>query len=77
MIALNIVLMTAVAVGILSLLAFAIISDRKSRRAAGGGIAPSAAPLSRNLEMPRELRAHGGRAHATQARRRVANATTA
>lgn len=63
MIALNIALMTLVVVGIVSLLAWAISSDRRSRRAAGGELAPSAAPLHRNLVMPRELRAHGARAH--------------
>jgi hypothetical protein len=60
MIALNIVLMTAVAVGIVSLLAWAIVSDRRSRRTAGGAVSPAQAPLHRNLEMPRELRAHSG-----------------
>jgi len=63
MIALNITLMTLVVVGIVSLLAWAIASDRRSKRAAGGALAPSAAPLHRNLVMPRELRAHGARAH--------------
>jgi hypothetical protein len=67
MIALNIVLMTLVTVGIVSLLAWAIASDRRSKRAAGGALAPSAAPLHRNLVMPRELRSHGGRSHASHA----------
>jgi hypothetical protein len=67
MIALNIVLMTLVVVGIVSLLAWAIASDRRSKRAAGGALAPSAAPLHRNLVMPLELRSHGGRAHTAHA----------
>jgi hypothetical protein len=58
MVALNIVLMTAVVVGIVSLLAWAIVSDRRSRRAAGGELAPETAPLTHNLVMPRELRTH-------------------
>ena len=58
MIALNIVLMTAVVVGIVSLLGWAIVSDRHSKRAAGGEVPVEAAPLSANLEMPRELRTH-------------------
>jgi hypothetical protein len=69
MIALNVALMTLVTVGILSLLAWAIASDRRSKRAAGGELAPSAAPLHRNLVMPRELRGHGGRAHAAHTTR--------
>lgn len=63
MIALNIVLMTVVTVGIVSLLTWAITSDRRSKRAAGGALAPSEAPLHRNLVMPRDLRAHAARAH--------------
>jgi hypothetical protein len=55
MIVLNIVLMTAVVIGIVSLLAWVIVSDRRSRRTAGGEIPVESAPLSRNLEMPREL----------------------
>lgn len=58
MIALNIVLMAAVVIGIVSLLAWAIVSDRRSQRAAGGELPVEATPLSANLEMPRELRAH-------------------
>jgi hypothetical protein len=77
MIALNIVLMTAVVVGIVSLLAWAVATDRKTFRAAGGELPPSAAPLSRNLEMPRELRSHGGRSHAPRARRRVPGSSIA
>lgn len=60
MIALNIVLMTAVVIGIVSLLAWAIVSDRRSKRAAGGEVPVELAPLRRNLEMPRELHAHHG-----------------
>jgi hypothetical protein len=60
MIALNIVLMTTVVVGIVSLLAWAIVSDRRSRRAAGGELPPEVAPLTHNLVMPRELRTHRG-----------------
>lgn len=60
MIALNIILMTAVVVGIVSLLAWAIVSDRHSKRTAGGEVAPAEAPLSQNLVMPHELRAHRG-----------------
>ena len=58
MIALNIVLMTAVVVGVVSLLAWAIVSDRHSKRTAGGEVPVEGAPLARNLEMPRELRTH-------------------
>jgi hypothetical protein len=77
MIALNIVLITAVVVGIVSLLAWAVATDRKTYRAAGGELPPSAAPLTRNLEMPRELRSHGARTHAPRARRRVAGSSIA
>ncbi len=58
MIVLNIALMTLVALGIVSLLSWAIVSDRRSKRTAGGDIAPSAAPMHHNLVMPRELRVH-------------------
>ncbi len=75
MIALNILLMTAAAAGIVSLLARSIMTDRKSPRAAG--IGPATAPLSRNLVMPRELRGHAARTHAPVARRRVADASIA
>jgi hypothetical protein len=69
MIALNLILMTTVAVGIVSLLSWAIVSDRRSKRAAGGELAPAVAPLHRNLVMPRELRAHrGGRTHTVRTR---------
>jgi hypothetical protein len=79
MIALNIVLMTAVLVGIVSLLAWAIVSDRRSKRTAGGVIPPEVAPLTQNLEMPRELRIphRGGHPHAPRARRPATRATTA
>ena len=71
MIALNIVLMAAVVIGLVSLLAWAIASDRKSYRAAGGEVPPSVAPLHRNLELPQELRSHRGRSRTPRARRRV------
>lgn len=77
MIALNIVLMTAVVVGVVSLLGWAVVSDRKSRRTAGGSIAPAQAPLHRNLVLPRELRAHSVRAHTPPARRRRVGSPTA
>lgn len=76
MIALNIVLMTAVAVGIVSLLTGAIVSDRRSHRA-GASIRPVATPLSHDLVMPRDLRAHAARTHASSPRRRVADAAAA
>jgi hypothetical protein len=69
MIVLNLILMTTVVVGLASLLSWAIVSDRRSRRAAGGELSPAAAPLHRNLVMPHELRAHhGARAHTGRAR---------
>ena len=79
MIALNIVLMTAVLVGLVSLLAWAIVSDRRSKRAAGAELSPAVAPLTQNLEMPHELRAahRPGRAHAPLGRRPVTRSTTA
>ncbi|HEX3618363.1 MAG TPA: hypothetical protein VHU61_17590 [Solirubrobacteraceae bacterium] len=55
MIALNVLLMVVVVVLIASVLAWAIISDRRSKRARGGAVSPSDAPLHRNLVMPREL----------------------
>lgn len=57
MIAVNIILMTVVAIGIVSLLAWAIVSDRRSKRAAGG-VSTAAVPLHHNLMMPHELRSH-------------------
>lgn len=80
MIAINIILMTAVVVGIVSLLAGAIVSDRRSHRAAGGEVPPSMAPLSRNLEMPGELRSprhDGRRRQAPRPRGRVRNSSFA
>ncbi len=69
MIALNLILMTTVAVGIVSVLSWAIVSDRRSKRTAGGELSPAVAPLHRNLVMPRELRAHrGGRTHTVRTR---------
>lgn len=78
MIALNIFLMTAVVVGIVSLLAWAIVSDRRSQRTAGGEVAPATAPLHHNLVMPHELRVHrapkgqGSRTRSGEARSTVA-----
>lgn len=70
MIALNIVLMIAVVVGIVSLLAWAIVSDRHSERAGGGELPVDVAPLSANLEMPRDLRTrHNARPRPTRERR--------
>jgi hypothetical protein len=69
MIALNILLMLAVVVGIVSLLAWAVTSDRKSYRTAGGEISPAEAPLHRNLTMPHELRARRARPQAAPRRR--------
>jgi hypothetical protein len=56
MIALNIVLMTALILGIAGVLAWAIASDRRSKRAAGG-TSPSDKPLHHDLVMPHEVRA--------------------
>jgi hypothetical protein len=55
MIALNVLLMIVVVVLIACVLAWAIVSDRRSKRAAGGAVPPSDAPLHRNLVMPREM----------------------
>jgi hypothetical protein len=52
MIALNVLLMIVVVALIAFALAWAIVSDRRSKRAA---ISPPDAPLHRNLVMPREL----------------------
>ncbi len=58
MIALNLILMTAVVVGVVSLLGRAVVSDRRSHRAAGAGLSTAGTPLHRNLVMPHELRVH-------------------
>lgn len=55
MIALNVLLMVVVVLLIASALAWAIVSDRRSKRARGGAVSPSDAPLHRNLVMPREM----------------------
>ncbi len=47
MIALNIVLMAVVILAIASALAYAIVSDRRSKRASGAAVSPSDAPLHR------------------------------
>jgi hypothetical protein len=52
MVALNVVLMAAVIVAIAGVLAWAIIGDRRSKRATSR----SDAPLHENLTMPRDLR---------------------
>ena len=52
MVALNVVLMAVIVVLIAAVLAWAIVSDRRSKRAE----APSDAPLHHNLMMPRQLR---------------------
>lgn len=79
MIAVNILLMTTVALGIVSLLAWAIVSDRRSTRAAGGELAPDAAPLHHNLVMPHELRVHRGTPmiHASRAQEAKAHSAVA
>jgi hypothetical protein len=79
MIALNIFLMTAVLVGIVSLLAWAIVSDRRSKRTAGGELSLAAAPLHHNLVMPHELRVHRGtpKIHATRVRAAETNSSAA
>ena len=58
MIALNITLMTIVTVGIVSLLGWAIVSDRRSKRTAGSQSSPATGQLRENLVMPHELRVH-------------------
>ncbi len=52
MVALNVVLMAVIIVLIAAVLAWAIVSDRRSKRAS----AASDAPLHHNLMMPRQLR---------------------
>lgn len=56
MVALDVVLMVVVVVALAGALAWAIVVDRRSKRASGGSISPSDAPLHRNLMMPRDLR---------------------
>lgn len=55
MIALNVLLMVVVVVLLAAALGWAIVSDRRSKRARGGAVSPADAPLNRNLEMPSEL----------------------
>lgn len=55
MVALNVVLMAVVAVVIAAALAWAIVSDRRSKRAAGGAVPPADASLNDNLVMPTEM----------------------
>ena len=80
MIVLNIVLMLTVVAAIVSLLAWAIVSDRKSHRTSGGELSPAEAPLHRDLTMPPELRRgrHAApRSSAPQGRRRVPSSSPA
>jgi hypothetical protein len=77
MIALNIILMTTVTLGIVSLLSWAIISDRRSKRTAGGKLTPATAPLRHNLVMPHELRVHRGTPKNHAARGRQAQPSAA
>ena len=80
MIAVNIALMAMVVVSLVSLLAWAIVSDRRSIRAAGGEAPPPEKPLHHNLVMPHELRSHrhtGGRTHAPKTRTRAYDSSTA
>jgi hypothetical protein len=56
MIALNIVLMSLAVVALACALAWAIVSDRRSKRAAGGPVHPADAPLDRDLVLPDEMR---------------------
>ena len=55
MIALNVLLMVVVVALIAIALAWAIVSDRRSKRARGGAVSPSDAPLHHDLVMPREM----------------------
>jgi hypothetical protein len=55
MIALNVLLMIVVVALIAFALAWAIVSDRRSKRARGVGRGDRAAPLHHNLVMPREM----------------------
>ena len=52
MVALNVVLIAVIVVAVASALAWAIVSDRRSKRAAS----KPDAPLHENLTMPRDLR---------------------
>lgn len=56
MLALDVVLMVVAAVLLAGVLAWAISSDRRSKRASGGPVHPSQAPLRENLMMPGEMR---------------------
>jgi hypothetical protein len=70
MIALNIVLMTLLVVALGCALAWAIVSDRHSKRATGGRVHPSDAPLHRDLVLPREMRKPAATQTQTQPKRR-------
>ncbi len=74
MLILNILLMTAVIIGIVSLLAWAIASDRRSKRTTTQPAA-SVALSQHEPAMPHELRAR--RAHTTPARTAKARASVA
>ena len=60
-IAVNTVLMAVVLLLLGALLAGAIVSDRRSKRTAGGDVHPSDAPLHRDLAMPRRHQELGHR----------------
>ncbi len=68
MIALNILLIAVVIVLIAGGLTWAIRSERRSKRATGGPVHPSEAPLHHNLMLPREMR--GRRVGKLQGKRR-------
>jgi hypothetical protein len=74
MIAFNVILMIVVIVALASALAWAISSDRRSKRAAGGTVPREEAPLTENLMMPREVRAQ--RSHSVRIRRKDRSGST-
>ena len=60
-IAVNTVLIAVVLLLLGALLTGAIVSDRRSKRATGGDVHPSDAPLHRDLAMPRRHQELGHR----------------
>lgn len=76
MIAFNVVLMAVIVVVIAAVLAWAIVSDRRSKRTSGGAVPPADASINDNLVMPREmLRARRFSFNRSAARRRHSSAT--